>query len=132
MLDVHHATNGCCSTKAQRKIGREIIKKRRNLQARKKGPWHRQALTGCFSSHVDASPTRRRKQSPPQGPHKALSLPANHPEGFSCAWCGNFSPWSRMAAFDAKLKFCQVCYDAMEALETGTGDALAILREGAR
>lgn len=60
-----------------------------------------------------------RKQPPPRESRKARSAPANHPEGFVCAWCGLFHPWSEMAGFDRRLKFCDKCVRLMDALEIG-------------
>ena len=101
----------------------------RRIQDEKKGPWHWQAHTGGFNRHPNRSPAHQVKQPPPPELRKAPSVSGNYPEGFICAWCGVFRPWSRMAGFDRRLKFCQTCHDAMDALDTGTNDALAILRE---
>ena len=99
----------------------------RNVPHNKKGPKAAGGgAPGEFGHHDNSSQIERPEQAQVQ-----RLISGSHPEGFSCAFCGNFAPWSRMAAFDKNLKFCEVCHDAMDALDTGANDALAILREAA-
>ena len=92
----------------------------KNAPPRKNGPLpagHR-ATSRNASRHHPSVP-RFRKQPPPREPRKLPAVLVNHPEGFVCAWCGSFRPWSLMAGFDKRLKFCQSCVDLMDALELG-------------
>ena len=68
--------------------------------------------------HVSVA--RRRVQGPPlNGEDESASDHRNHPEGFVCAWCGEFHPWRLMDGFDGHLKFCKGCIHLMDALELG-------------
>ena len=96
---------------------------------REKCPCPRRGAMGEISRHDNFSRIRPPKQEQPHMLQEMRSMSGNRPDGFACAFCGAFNPWRQMAAFDKRLKFCQTCHDAMDALDTGANDALAILRE---
>ena len=72
--------------------------------------------------HAHAIAVHCRKQPPPREPRKVPAVPVNHPEGFVCAWCGVFHPWSEMAGFDRRLKFCADCVSLMDAIELSAAE----------
>lgn len=75
--------------------------------------------TGRKSLQLNPRRFARRLQPPPREPRKVPTTSQNHPEGFRCAWCDVFYPWSLMAGFDRRLKFCDTCVRLMDALEIG-------------
>ena len=91
----------------------------RNVPQRKDDPASTgERMTGRLKIiHDHRSVLDCRKQLPPREPRKLSAVPVNHPEGFFCAWCGHFRPWSRMDGFDGRLKFCAGCVRLMDTLE---------------
>ena len=96
----------------------------RKVPPRKSGPlstWER--TTSRNSVQCNRSVLRRRKQPPRREARKVPSVSENYIDGFVCAWCGNFRPWSQMEGFDRRLKFCDRCVRVMDALEIGLATA---------
>ncbi len=81
-------------------------------------------IPGGFEAHPNSSPARGRMQPPPCEPRKVPAMSENHPDGFTCAWCGVFRPWRDMDGFDGHLKFCDTCVRMMDEIELGTAEGI--------
>ena len=84
----------------------------RKLHRREKGPpavRGDDGKTGGFNRHHNRSPACQVRQPPPRDPRKVSTVPVNQPTEVICGWCRNFCPWSSIAAFFGRLKFCSSC-----------------------
>ena len=93
----------------------------RNVPPRKNGPpstWERTTSPKTVRYH--RSTHGRRKQPPPCEGRKVRTTSEQPRDGFWCAWCGHPHPWSEMAGWDGRLKFCETCVRVMDAIEIGT------------
>ena len=68
-------------------------------------------------THRSVLPCRR--QPPPREARKVRTASEEPRDGFWCAWCGHPHPWSEMAGWDRRIRFCDDCVRFMDALELG-------------
>ena len=47
-------------------------------------------------------------------PNHTTHAPVFNGDGFRCAWCGEWHPWSAVELFDGPRRWCPTCGDAFE------------------